>query len=330
MSKHDVGLKNDIARVRSPVIVNQLGPELHFALVGHWSRPRIIDHPDGSAPWDIPNGVDVLLTRPHAGWDKAPAAKPGGWPFGLRWIQTASTGVDFFPPWLFDGPVVTVGRGISADPIAEYVLAALLDFEKRLHAVRVRDPGDWKQTTLGSLSGRTIAIAGFGSIGRAVAARLRPFDVSIKVLRRSPWREVEPGIEAVQDIETLVEHADHLVVALPATSETTRLIGADVLRRAQKSLHIINVARGKIIDQEALLRALDTGQIAGATLDVTDPEPPPEGDPIYSHPKIVLTPHISWTGGASAKRLADKTLANLDAYAHGSLLADVFDKYLGY
>ena len=330
MSKHDVGLKHEVARVRSPVIVNQIGPELRSALVGHWSRPRIIDHPEGSAPWDIPDEVDVLLTRPHAGWDKAPAAKPVGWPFGLRWIQTASTGVDFFPSWLFDGPVVTVGRGISADPIAEYVLAALLDFEKRIHAVRVRGLGDWKQTTLGSLSGRTIGIAGFGSIGRAVAARLKPFDVSIKVLRRSPGREIEQGIEAVQDVETLVEHADHLVIALPATPATTRLIDAEVLRRAKTSLHIVNVARGRIIDQEALLRALDAGQIAGATLDVTDPEPPPEGDPIYSHPKIVLTPHISWTGGANARRLADKMLANLNAYARGSSLADVFDKDLGY
>lgn len=330
MSKHDVGLKDDVARFRSPVIVNQLGPELRSALAGHWSRPRIIDHPEGTVPWDIAADVDVLLTRPHAGWDKAPAARPAGWPFGLRWIQTASTGVDFFPQWLFDGPVVTVGRGISADPIAEYVLAALLDFEKRLHAIRVREAGDWKQTSLGSLSGKTIGIAGFGSIGRAVVARLKPFDVSIKVLRRSSGRDLEHGIEAVQDIGTLVEQADHLVLALPATPATTRLINAEVLSRAKKSLHLVNVARGRIIDQAALLRALDSGQIAGATLDVTDPEPPPKGDPIYTHPKIVLTPHISWTGGASIKRLADKTLANLNAYAHGSALADVFDLKLGY
>lgn len=145
MNKPEIGPGDGISSVRSPVIINQLGSEVHSALVGHWSRPRIVDHPDGSAPWNIPDEADVLLTRPSAGWDKAPAAKPSGWPFGLRWIQTASMGVDFFPSWLFDGPVVTVGRGISADPIAEYVLAAILDFEKRLHATRVRGPDDWKQ-----------------------------------------------------------------------------------------------------------------------------------------------------------------------------------------
>lgn len=96
--------------------------------------------------------------------------------------------------------------------------------------------------------------------------------MSIKVLRRSPWRDVEPGIEPVPDVETLVEVADHLAIALPATPATARLINATVLGRARKSLHIVNIARGKIIDHEALLRALDSGQIAGATLDVTDPE----------------------------------------------------------
>jgi phosphoglycerate dehydrogenase-like enzyme len=90
------------------------------------------------------------------------------------------------------------------------------------------------------------------------------------------------------------------------------------------------VARGRIIDQQALLRALDDDQLAGATLDVTDPKPPPDGDPIYSHPKVLLTPHVSWTGGEDVKRLTDKVLVNLDAYARGAQLADVFDKNLEY
>lgn len=103
-----------------------------------------------------------------------------------------------------------------------------------------------------------------------------------------------------------------------------------MLARAKTSLHLVNIARGRIVDQSALLQALDEGRIAGATLDVTDPEPPPDGDPIYSHPKVVLTPHVSWTGGEDVKRLADKTLVNLDAYAHGVPLADVFDRNLEY
>ena len=316
--------------VRSPIIINQLGAEVRASLIDHWSRPLIIDHPAERPAWDIAPEADVLLTRPAAGWSKAPGEKPRGWPYGLRWIQTASTGVDFFPEWLLDGPVVTVGRGISADAISEYVLAAILGYAKRLQDVRPRSRAEWKITPLGSLAGKTVGIAGFGAIGHAVAERLKPFGVQIKVLRRSSWQYAVPGILPVDSIEALVAASDHLVIALPATPQTVHLINAEVLTHAKESLHVINVARGRIIDQQALLRALDNGQLAGATLDVTDPEPPPEGDPIYLHPKVVLTPHVSWTGADDIKRLTDKTLVNLDAYAHGAPLADVFDKKLGY
>jgi phosphoglycerate dehydrogenase-like enzyme len=330
MNTPRIDSRRESASVRSPIIVNQLGADVRASLVDHWSRPLIIDHPEGRPPWEIAPEADVLLTRPLAGWSKAPAEKPAGWPFGLRWIQTASTGVDFFLEWLLDGPVVTVGRGISADPIAEYVVAAILGFEKRLHEVRPRSRQEWKITPLGSLSGKTVGLAGFGAIGRAVAERLKPFGVQLRVLRRSAWQYTLPGIQPVDDIETLAAVSDHLVIALPATSKTTRLINTEVLARAKSSLHLINVARGRIVDQQALLRALDNGQLAGATLDVTDPEPPPDGDPIYNHPKVVLTPHVSWTGGEDIARLASKVLVNLDAYAHGVPLADVFDKNLEY
>lgn len=330
MNQLHIDLGSSAIGVRAPVIVNQLGAEVRAAIADHWSRPQIIDHPTDRPPWELPGDADVLLTRPFAGWDKAPTLKPAGWPFGLRWIQTASTGVDFFPSWLLDGPVVTTGRGISAIPIAEYVLAAVLAFEKRLDKVRPLGPAEWGRGSLGSLSGKMIGIAGFGSIGRAVAERASAFGMTVSVLRRSAWHGGEPGIQPVTSIESLIETVDHLVLALPATSKTVHLINADVLARAKRSLHLINVARGRIVDQAALLRALDAGQLAGATLDVTDPEPPPDGDPIYTHPRIVLTPHISWTGGDNGRRLADKAAANLDAYVRAAPLSDIFDKNLEY
>ncbi|MGY4455441.1 phosphoglycerate dehydrogenase-like enzyme [Bradyrhizobium sp. i1.3.1] len=316
--------------VRSPIIVNQLGPDIRAALVDHWSRPLIIDHSADRAPWEVAPEADVLLTRPLVGWHKAPAEKPAGWPFGLHWIQTASTGVDFFPAWLLDGPVVTVGRGISADPIAEYVLAAILGFEKRIHDIRPSSREQWKISPLGSLTGKTIGIAGFGAIGRAVAERAKPFGVNIRVLRRSAWPYVLPGIQPVDSIEELVAVSDHLVLALPATTKTARLINADVLARAKTSLHLINVARGRIVDQSALLQALDEGRdcrrdarrhrsraAAGGRSDLS----PSQGRP---DPACVMD---GWRG---CQRLADKTLVNLDAYAHGVALADVFDKNLEY
>jgi phosphoglycerate dehydrogenase-like enzyme len=315
---------------RAPVVINQLGPELRGAIVDHWSRPWIIDHPTDRPPWQIPAGADVLLTRPNAGWERAPASGPSGWPYDLRWIQTASTGIDLFPRWLTEAPVVTTGRGVAAIPIAEYVMAAILAFEKRLHERRAVGSKDWGKGSLGSVYGKKIGIAGFGSIGRAVAERAFVFGMSVKVLRRSTWLEPEPGIQLAANIQELIEDVDHLVLALPATSKTTHLVNAEVLARARSTLHLINVARGRIIDQAALLRALDTGKLAAATLDVTDPEPPADDDPIYRHPKIVLTPHISWSGGESAKLLSDKIIANLDAYARGAALADIYDKALEY
>lgn len=316
--------------VRQPVVVNQLGPDVARAVAGHWSRPRVIEHPAETPSWHLPPEADVLLTRPFAGWLGAPAERPPGWPFGLRWIQTASTGVDFFPSWLLDDVVVTIGRGASAVAIAEYVLAAILGFEKRLHEVRPEGPEQWGKGTFGSVAGKVVGLAGFGSIGRAVAERARAFGLTVQVLKRSPWSEPLDGIVPVPDIATLVAAADHLVLALPATPQTVGLVDADVLSRARPSLHLINVARGRIVDQAALLRALDGGRLAAATLDVTDPEPLPPGHALYSHPKVVLTPHISWTGGDHAQRLIAKTLANLDAYARGAALADVFDKDQGY
>jgi phosphoglycerate dehydrogenase-like enzyme len=316
-----------IISARPPtIIINQLGPDVGSSLVGHWSQPKLLDHPADCAPWEIPEDADVLLTRPQVGWHRAPLSRPPGWPFALRWIQVASTGVDFFPAWLLDAPKVTVGRGISAIPIAEYVLAAILGFEKQIGTVRVREPRDWTPAPLGSLSGKTVGLAGFGSIGRAVAQRLKPFGVLIKVLRRTTWADVEPGIEAVGTIEALIESSDHLVIALPLTTKTTHLIDRQVMARAKPSLHIVNIARGRIVDQQALLQALDAGQLGGATLDVVDPEPPPDDDPIYRHPKVVLTPHSSWSGGNSNRLLADKIVANLDAFASGAPLMDVFDK----
>jgi len=98
--------RNTIASARALTIVNQLGPDVRSSLLDHWSHPRLVDHPASSAPWEIAEDTDVLLTRPQAGWHKAPSRKPSGWPFALRWIQVASTGVDFFPEWLLDAPKV--------------------------------------------------------------------------------------------------------------------------------------------------------------------------------------------------------------------------------
>lgn len=321
----------DIAN--APVIVNQMGPFVHATLKSHWSRPIIVDHPADTPPWDVLQSADILMTRPFAGWNKAPTLRPPSWPSKISWIQIASTGVDYFPDWFLDGPPVTTGRGTQAIPIAEYVLAAIFAFEKRFYDARARSRNDWGNDSfhqaLRPVFGKTLGIVGYGAIGSAIAARARAFGMNVNVLRRSK-NAADIDIAVVHSIHDLVRSADHLVLAAPLTPQTTRMINADVLSVAKRSMHLINVARGPIVDQIALLQALDQGWLSGATLDVTDPEPPDDTDPIYSHPKVMVTPHISWLSEGNSERLAKKIAANLDLYMTKKPLIDVFNKSLGY
>ncbi|WP_051335867.1 NAD(P)-dependent oxidoreductase [Methylocapsa acidiphila] len=321
---------HDLEASSSPVIVNQGGAQLAARLEAHWSKPRVISPPKGAPPWDIPPDADMLVTQPGP-WlaARAPASAPPGWPFNLRFIQALSTGVDSFPRWMLEGPPLSCARGVAATPIAEFVMAAMLNFEKDFAGLRVRQRDQWKSRPLGLLAGRTLAIAGYGAIGRAIAARGRPFGMRLIALRRSDG-PLDPDVARAPDFATLTAEADHLVLSLPLTTQTHRLLNTSVLAGAKSNLHVVNVARGQLIDQEALLAALDEGRIAGATLDVTDPEPPPEGHPFYAHPKIWLTPHISWGDAKSGERAAAKALANLDHYARGEALEDLVEPALGY
>jgi phosphoglycerate dehydrogenase-like enzyme len=317
---------------RKPVILNHLGPRVGKRLAAHWSQPTVIERDPSAAPWIIPDDIDVLVTRPlEVGWDKAPAEAPPGWPHGLKWIQTASAGVDNYPSWVLGGPPVTCGRGVAAVPIAEFTLAAMLALVKRIEGIRVRSPVDWQlRHHLSGLHGQTIGLVGYGAIGREIAVRASAFGMKVGVMRRTPWTKPEQGIRTFSSIGDLAAVSDHLVLALPLTPETRHIVNAAVFDRAKPGLHLINIARGGLVDQEALLRALDKGQVGWATLDVTEPEPLPKRHPFYDHPCVWLSPHVSWSDTGSEERLTVKILGNLDAYVRGLPLTDVVDVAAGY
>ncbi len=315
--------------MQQPVIANQLGPEVSAALAAHPVQPRVCDIEIGDAPWQV-DEAEILLTGPHPSWRDAPPAPPWNWPGRLRWVQVASAGVDWFPRWMMQGPAVTCGRGHSAVPIAEYVLTAMLLHEKRLDQVTTRSRAGWQRHALGTLEGRTLGLAGYGAIGRAVAARARAFGMHLAAVRRSGWGEEEPDIIRAGGLAELASLSDHLLLALPLTDATRHCIDASVLDAARPGLHLVNVARGGLVDQPALLAALDADRLGFATLDVTEPEPLPAGHPIYTHPRIRLTPHISWSGQASRARLTEQILVNLSAYVRGDALRDVVDPICGY
>jgi phosphoglycerate dehydrogenase-like enzyme len=319
------------AAVRRIEIVSQLGPAFDAKLAAHSTAPRVRALAPDETPWRLREPADILLARPFAGgWKTAPRDRPEGWPGSLRWVMTASTGVDFFPDWLLEAPVVTCARGVSSAPIAEYVMAAILGHAKRLDAITLRGPEQFRIAELGSVEEQTLGLAGFGAIGRAVADRARAFGMRILALRRSSWEGADDGVEAVSDIAELAARSDHLVLALPATPSTRHILDAAVFAAAKPSLHIVNVARGSLIDQQALLEALDAGRVGAATLDVTDPEPLPAGHPLYTHPHVRLTPHSSWSSTGNSARLERKLLDNLDLYASGKPLTDVVDPGRGY
>jgi phosphoglycerate dehydrogenase-like enzyme len=238
--------------------------------------------------------------------------------------------IERFPQWLLRGRLVGCGRGQTSSQIAEFVLAAMLLREKRLDEVRAHSPKNWVKSPIGTLEHKTLGILGFGAIGTEVARRATPFGINIVACRRGEWAEIPEGVTPLSDPAAVLSVSDHAVIALPLTGLTRGSIDGKVLRSAKPGLHLINVSRGAILKQEDLIEALDEGVVGFATLDVTDPEPLPEGHSLWSHGRVFLTPHISFMGGDPFGRFLEKTLSNLADYVDGRPLRDLVDVKRGY
>ncbi len=251
---------------------------------------------------------------------------------GVRWIHIYGTGVDGFPIELLeDGQLLTCSRGASGVPIAEWVLATILAFEKQLQETLVSEPWDRRRAPgLGTLEGKTLGLVGLGGIGVALAERTLPFGMRVLALRRHPRPSEVPGVEVASDLSELLAEADHLVLAAPATAATHHLIGRDALAQVKPGVHLVNVARGTLVDDDALRDALDDGRVALASLDTTEPEPLPEGHWMYTHPGVRLTPHISWSMPLARDLIVDVFVRNLRHYMAGEPLEGLVDVGEGY
>jgi phosphoglycerate dehydrogenase-like enzyme len=225
---------------------------------------------------------------------------------------------------------LTCSRGASAVPIAEFVLAAMLAFEKQLPDVWVHHPPEhWALAELGGLEGRTLGLIGAGGIATEVARRALAFGMRVCFVRRTDAPAPLSGMQRC-DLAEVLAAADHLVVAAPSTPATWHLLGAEALAGVKPGVHVVNVSRGRLIDQAALLEALDDGRVARATLDVADPEPLPSGHPLYAHARVRLSPHVSWSAPGALGRLVDMFVDNLRSYVVGEPLAGVVDRVAGY
>src|SRR5262245_14174013 len=252
---------------------------------------------------------------------------------GVRWVQLSGTGVDKVPDAVFDGRVVTGARGAGAGPISEWVLAALLSYAKRMPETFLQEPPrywNFPQPALDAVDGSTLALVGLGGIGTAIAQRALPFGMHVRALRRTDAPSPVAGIEVVRSLEELLPGANHVVLAAPGTAKTRHLIDASAFALMTPGVHLVNIARGSLVDQDALRAALDDGTVARATLDTVEPEPLPAGHWLYEHPQVRLAAHVSWYTPLLQRAAVEIFVDNLGRFLRDEPLFGLVDKAEGY
>lgn len=269
---------------------------------------------------------DVLLTHAKGAPNLASVLARG-----VGWVHAYGTGVNEFPFDALGELPLSCSRGSSAIPIAEWTLAVMLAAEKKLPESWIHEPpAHWSIASLGGLHGRTLALIGIGGIGQAVATRARAFGMQVRALRRSDAPSPVAGVEIVRDLGALLASADHLVVAAAATRATERMLDAAAFARLKPGAHLVNVARGALVDHDALRVALGDGRVGLASLDCVDPEPLPAGHWLYTHPRVRLSPHTSWSMPGAFDLLIEPFVDNLQRTLRGEPLIHLVDRELGY
>lgn len=292
-----------------------------------WVEPRFFQSKD-----------EALALAPDAeiGWfdmyDKRDMAAVITAATQLKWLNSIYAGVDGMPLDLLAerGTVVTNGAGINAVTIAEYVVMGMLTVAKGYRdVVRAQERHEWLMESPGKveLFESKALLLGYGAIGKLIEERLKAFGVDLSIVRRSP------GLNMLTPDQwrARLGEFDWVILAVPATPETDNMIGADELAAMKPSATLINIARGSVVDQAALVGALQSKQIASAFLDVTSPEPLPADDPLWALDNAHITMHLS--GRAQDKmfiRSAERFLANLARWQKGEPVAPQVDLSLGY
>jgi D-2-hydroxyacid dehydrogenase (NADP+) len=236
----------------------------------------------------------------------------------LRWIQSVSAGVEQFP--VMDlrsaGVALTSARGVHAPQVAEHAFALLLALTRGV-GVAMRDAGrrEWRPRMADELTDRTMAVLGLGVIGEEIARRASAWGMDVIGIKANPtdYAGVARLVEGPDRTVEICEQADVVVCVLPANDRTIGLVGAEALS-ALGAGWIVNVGRGGVVDEQALVDALDTGVLRGAGLDVFATEPLPETSPLWDHPRVVVTPHTAGFSPRYGERLLRVFRSNLDGY----------------
>lgn len=275
--------------------------------------------------WVSPSGADQLqkILQDHP---------------GIEWVQLPWAGVDAFAEVLANlaarevakRPVVTSAKGAYSEPVAEHALALVLGTMRELP--RKAREAHWQEERTGiSLFGRHIVLLGAGGVARAFLKVVAPFRPRVTVVRRSAG-EVPGANRTVlpEELHQVLPDADAVVVAAAATTETAHVIGKRELELMPSRAVVVNIARGSLVDADAVLEAVASGGIFGAGLDVMDPEPFPNDHPIWQEPRIVITSHSADTPAMTAPLLARRISTNVASYLSGGALIGVVDVEAGY
>ena len=248
---------------------------------------------------------------------------------GIAWVQLPWAGIEPFVGVLDHDRIWTCGKGVYAEPVAEHALGLTLAGMRAIaHYARQRS---WTRGVGRNLLGARVSLLGGGEITRALLALLAPFGCETTVMTRHP-RPIEGAGRVVgpDDLDRALDGADVLVLALALTPETTRIVDADALARLPDHAWLVNVARGRHVDTDALVTALREDRLGGAALDVTDPEPLPDGHPLWELPNVVITPHTANTPEMGRPLLARRVEENIRRYASDQPLLGPVDVALGY
>jgi phosphoglycerate dehydrogenase-like enzyme len=241
-----------------------------------------------------------------------------------RWAHSEDAGTDgpFYDAMREKGVIITNSPGANAPEVAEFALSLVLWTAKRLGTFqRHQNEHRWEWIDLQSLSDKTLLVVGLGAIGSKIASYAKGFDMRVMGIRQSAVVVTDVDQQGtLADLPEFLAAADFVVLALPNTPDTHELIGRDALARMKSTATLINVARGSIVDTEALKGALAAGEISQACLDVISTEPWPAEDALWDTPNLFLTPHNAWSSPLYLPRVAEFWLQNLERYVRGDEL----------
>ena len=315
------------------VLANPAAPEL--ALLDELrGRAAIVIGHSPTACEDAAPHAEVILN-----WTSSGSLLQQIWPMATRveWVQTRSAGLDgILFPALAESPVVlTNARGVFSEILAEFAIGAVLFFAKDFRRlVMSQIAGQWDPFDVTEIRGQTLGLVGYGDIGRAVARCAHAFGMRVVALRRHPdLTNDDPNVSQVFPSEAkheMLRQSDYVVVTVPLTPESRGMIAAPEFEAMKPPVVLINIGRGPVVDESALIDALRARQIRGAALDVFETEPLPAGHPFYSLDNVLLSPHSADQTSDWKERSMRLFLENFRRYRAGERLLNVVNKKLGY